>query len=315
MTNNNIDSDRKGFIDFDFLLSPDGTPIRAVAESVYPFYLRGAMKRGENPVPHPMPVLDRKFLESHEGRWVRILAETTYAEVTMKKLGVNNTVVFFGSAQLPDVITAQKKLNEATEGNDLEEIARAEQVVEWSLYYEHARQLATRITRWSLDEGVEGEQDFMICTGGGPSIMEAGNRGAAEAGGKSVGLSIFLPHEQESNPYIDSELNFHFHYFFTRKFHFLYRAKALVVFPGGYGSLDELFEVLNLIKCRKIIKPMVVILYGSKFWRRLIDFDFMVEAGVIHKNDLEMISWVDSVDEAFKVLKKHLSMYLKQINQ
>ena len=140
--------------------------------------------------------------------------------------------------------------------------------------------------------------------------MEAGNRGAADVGGKSVGLNIYLPHEQDPNPYISPELNFQFHYFFTRKFHFLYRAKALVVFPGGYGSLDELFEVLNLIKTEKVIKQIEVILFGSSFWKNVINFDYMVDCGTISADDVEMFRYADTVDEAYEVLTGHLRRYL-----
>ncbi|MBW7996045.1 MAG: LOG family protein [Candidatus Glassbacteria bacterium] len=258
-----------------------------------------------------MPVLDDKYMNSHEARWVRILAETTYAQVRMKALGVHNTVVFYGSAQISSPEQAAELLQAARESGDKRKQARAEKINEVSAYYEDARQLAARITSWALEQGTpESPQPFAICTGGGPSIMEAGNRGAAEVGGKSVGLNIYLPHEQAPNPYISPELNFHFHYFFTRKFHFLYRAKALVVFPGGYGSLDELFEVLNLIKTEKIIKQIEVILYGSEFWKNVVNFDYMVEYGTINQADLEMFSYADTVDEAFDLLSVHLKRYL-----
>ncbi|MBN2287832.1 MAG: LOG family protein [Candidatus Glassbacteria bacterium] len=252
-------------------------------------------------------------MNSHQARWVRILAETTYAQITMKQLRVHNTVVFFGSAQIPETPVAEEHLQQAVLSGDMKAIARAEKVVGFSAYYEQARELAARLTRWSLEVGThDNPQPFVVCTGGGPSMMEAGNRGARDAGGKSVGLNITLPHEQKPNDYISPELNFHFHYFFTRKFHFIYRAKALVVFPGGYGSLDELFEVLNLIKCEKIIKQMAVVLYGSSFWKRVVDFGFLLECGVIHEEDLGMFSYTDTVEDAFKMLRGHLSGYLKK---
>lgn len=304
-------SARKHFVPREFLLSPDAQPVREVARSVYPFYLRACERRGEKVTLSPMPVLDDKYMNSHEARWVRILAETTYAQVRMKALGVHNTVVFYGSAQISSPEQAAELLQAARESGDKRKQARAEKINEVSAYYEDARQLAARITSWALEQGTpESPQPFAICTGGGPSIMEAGNRGAAEVGGKSVGLNIYLPHEQAPNPYISPELNFHFHYFFTRKFHFLYRAKALVVFPGGYGSLDELFEVLNLIKTEKIIKQIEVILYGSEFWKNVVNFDYMVEYGTINQADLEMFSYADTVDEAFDLLSVHLKRYL-----
>ena len=295
------------------MLSPEAHPLRAVAASIYPFYLRAAFKRGDKVEVHPVPVLDEVFMSSHEARWVRILAETTYAQVRMKELKVHSTVVFFGSAQIPNTEVAQNALQRARESGNKEAVSRAEKILKVSAYYDKARELAARLTAWAMEQGgPDNPQPFVVCTGGGPSIMEAANRGAHDAGGKSVGLNIFLPHEQSPNPYISSELNFHFHYFFIRKFHFLYRAKALVVFPGGYGSLDELFEVLNLIKSRKIIKPMKVLLFGSKFWKRVIDFDYMMEAGVIVEKDLDSFTFVETVDEALGLLTGHLLRYLKK---
>ncbi|HLA39950.1 MAG TPA: LOG family protein [Candidatus Glassbacteria bacterium] len=284
-----------------------------MAESIYPFYLRAAMRRGDKVAVMPLPVLDEDFMNSHEARWLRILAETTYAQVQMKQLGVHNTIVFFGSAQIPPPEEAEAGLNEARRQGDATEIARAEKIVEISRYYDQARELAARLTRWAMDQGTDGSpQPFAVCTGGGPSIMEAASRGAHDVGGKSVGLSIFLPHEQKPNPYIPPELNFTFQYFFTRKFHFLYRAKGVVVFPGGYGSLDELFEVLNLIKTRKIIKQISVVLFGSKFWSRVVDFEFMIECGVISREDLSFFTYADSVDEAFEKLTDNLKRYLRK---
>jgi len=297
----------------DFLLSPEAQPIRSVAESLYPGYLRACLRRGDQAGMEPVPVLDEAFMNSQEGRWVRILAETTYAEISMQKHKVHHTVVFFGSAQIPEKPKAAEMLRQARERADKKEIGRWERMLEISEYYGQARELAARLTRWALEKGAPGDpQPFVVCTGGGPSIMEAGNRGAHDVGGKSIGLNIFLPHEQASNPYISPELDFHFHYFFTRKFHFLYRAKALVVFPGGYGSLDELFEVLNLLKTRKILKSMAVVLFGSRFWKRVIDFEYLAECGVIHEDDLKAFSCADTVDEAFERLTGHLKKYLNR---
>ncbi len=302
---------RKHFVSAEFLLSPEAQPVRVVAESTYPFYLRACERRGEKVELCPVPVLDDAYMNSHEARWVRILAETTYAQVKMKSLGMHNTVVFFGSAQIPSAEEATGRLDEARKSGDTKVIARAEKILEVSSFYEDARKLAARITSWSMEQGTpETPQPFAVCTGGGPSIMEAGNRGAADVGGKSVGLNIYLPHEQDPNPYISPELNFQFHYFFTRKFHFLYRAKALVVFPGGYGSLDELFEILNLIKTRKVVKQVEVILYGSTFWKNVINFDYMIDYGTISEADLELFSYADTVDEAYGKLTAHLQHYL-----
>jgi uncharacterized protein (TIGR00730 family) len=305
--------DIKHFVSKEFLLSPEAQPVRVVAESIYPFYLRACERRGDKVELSPIPVLDDAYMNSHEARWVRILAETSYAQVKMKSLGLHHTVVFFGSAQIPCAEEAAKKLEAARKSGDARKVSRAEKSLEVSSFYEDARKLAARITSWALDHGTQDSpQPFAVCTGGGPSIMEAGNRGAADVGGKSVGLNIYLPHEQEPNQFISPELNFQFHYFFTRKFHFLYRAKALVVFPGGYGSLDELFEILNLVKTGKVTKHVEVLLYGSAFWKSVINFEHMIEYGTISEADLEMFSYVDTVDEAYGKLTAHLQHYLRK---
>ncbi|HMU82406.1 MAG TPA: TIGR00730 family Rossman fold protein [Leptospiraceae bacterium] len=223
---------------------------------------------------------NREFLLSPAARKVRILTEVTYAEHVFAEQGVTDTVVFFGSARVP--APEQKK-----EGK----------INEFGVYYDRARDLSREITSWSMAHAAPAKRNFVICTGGGPGIMEAANRGALDAGGKSIGLNIELPEEQFPNPYITDELNFDFHYFFTRKFWFLYYARALVVFPGGFGTFDELFETLTLQQMKSIRNTIPVFLYGKDFWRRVIDFDFLAEIGMIARKDLELFHMVDSVEE------------------
>lgn len=282
-----------------FLLSPKAESIRKVAESLYPNYLRKLIKRGDHINPYSIPVLDEAFMTSAEGRWARILAETLYAEYTMRDKTVEHTVVFFGSARIQPPKNGKATKHE----NDL------------SRYYEECRELAEKITTWSLEHGdVNNPQPFVITTGGGPAIMEAGNRGAHDAGGKTIGLNITLPMEQEPNPYISPEFNFDFHYFFTRKFHFSYRAKALLAFPGGFGTFDELFEILTLIQTKKITKPCLIVLYGKKFWEKVVNFQYLVDCGVISPEDLDLFHITDAVDDALDITTKHLSKFLKHAN-
>jgi uncharacterized protein (TIGR00730 family) len=279
----------------EFLLSPEAEPIRRVAESLYPSYLSKLLKRKNKIKPVSIPVLDHDFMRSKEGRWARILAETFYAEHIMAEDNIEHTVVFFGSAR----ITPKKVIKKG--------------MIDLSRYYNECRTLGKMITEWSLKNGTKKSvQPFVITTGGGPAIMEAGNRGAHDAKGKSVGLNITLPMEQNPNPYISPEYNFDFHYFFTRKFHFSYRAKALVAFPGGYGTFDELFEILTLIQTKKISKPCSIVLYGKEFWDKAVNFDFLVSTGVISKSDLKLFHICDDVDTAFKLITTHLKKVLKK---
>lgn len=236
------------------------------------------------------------FLKSEEARPLRILSEYLYPYHMLQQKGVSDTVVFFGSARVPDPEDAGSEKKAA---------------YQYSSFYQDARELSRRITQWSK-ENTGPDRKIFICTGGGPGIMEAANRGALDAGGESVGLNIELPKEQSPNPYISNDLNFDFHYFFTRKYWFLYYARILLTFPGGYGTLDELFETLTLQQTMNIQNHVPVILYGKSFWKRLIDFDFLVETGFISPKDLELFRVVDSVDEAMEhvipVLEKALTL-------
>ena len=262
-----------------------------------------------------------RFLTSTAAREVRVLCEFVEPRDRLKKLGVKDTVVFFGSARTLSREVAEKRLAEAKAaalrgGGDAKALATAVETAERNLhqsrYYEDARELARRMTEWSktLHNHVH---RFIVCSGGGPGIMEAANRGASEAQGQTAGLNISLPMEQNPNPYQTRELSFEFHYFFIRKFWFVYLAKALVAFPGGFGTFDELFEVLTLIQTNKLEKPMPVIIYGTEFWKPLIDFDWLIKWGMIAPEDLELFHFCDSVDEAFELLKSELTrLYLNE---
>ena len=216
---------------------------------------------------------DRKFLGSMSGRPLRILAEYLGPLSDFERNNVKDTVVFFGSARLK----------------------------EDNKYYKQAQNLAMKITKWNLEKFSDNNR-FIITSGAGPGIMEAANKGADEAGGKSVGLGISLPFEQTNNKWITKGLNFVFHYFFMRKFWFIYKTKGIVVWPGGFGTLDELCDVLTLIQCEKIKRKIPIILYGSDFWEKLVNWDKMLEYGTISKEDLDLFVIIDDVDEAFAYL-------------
>ena len=251
---------------------------------------------------------DSPFLLRDEMRGVRLQLEIMKPELIQQELGIDSTVVIFGGSRIPDPETAAKRLQEEEVQanreplNDMadQRISCAKSVLGKSHYYEEARKLARLITEHCIkNESCE----LVVATGGGPGIMEAANRGAYEAGGKSIGLNIVLPHEQAPNEYITPELCFQFHYFAMRKMHFLMRARALVAFPGGYGTMDELFETLTLIQTKKI-KPLPVILFGEKFWNRVVDFDFLVSEGVIAPEDKNLFYSVEKAEEAWKIIRE-----------
>ena len=243
------------------------------------------------------------FLNSASARTLRILAEYLEPQSRLKWQKVKDTIVFFGSARFCDAETAERQVAEA---NTADEIRQAKRLQVSSRYYEDARRLASMLAKWSMTLPPDGHR-FLVCSGGGGGIMEAANRGANEAGGRSVGFNITLPHEQEPNPFITPELSFQFHYFFMRKLWFAYLAKALVVFPGGYGTLDELMELLTLVQTRKIQKPILVVIYGSDYWKRLINFDVMEEAGTISASDRRLFQFVDTPEQAFELTTKWLT--------
>ena len=238
---------------------------------------------------------DPGFLNSKDARALRILSEYLEPLSRFQRYQVQDTIVFMGSARIKSREAAEEMLRKAKAGKERE---RAQTALRMSAYYEAARELATRLTTWSkeLDRV---ERRFVVCTGGGPGIMEAANRGAAEARGLNVGLTISIPQPEFDNPYVTRELSFHFHYFFMRKFWFAYLAKAVIVFPGGYGTLDELFELLTLVQTRKLRKPMPIVLFGTEYWREVIDFDALARHGTIDPEDIELLHRTDSVDDAY----------------
>ena len=246
------------------------------------------------------------FLNSKDARILRILSEYLEPKSRFERLRVDDTIVFMGSARVKSPEQAEEALRRAEGGAGDPERARAG--VRMAAYYEAARSLACRLTQWS--KGLDAhERRFVVCTGGGPGIMEAANRGAAEARGMNVGLTISLPVEEFGNPYVTRELAFHFHYFFMRKFWFAYLAKAVIVFPGGFCTLDELFELLTLVQTRKMVKPMPIVLFGTEYWREVVNFDALVRYGTINARDLELMHRTDSVDDAYDWIVRHLTEY------
>lgn len=249
---------------------------------------------------------NNEFLNSTHARQLRILAEYLEPESRFARFQVDDTIVFFGSARFVSREQAEMELEKAKHGNGNLEQAKIH--VESSQYYEAAREMAQRLTHWSKNLA-DDERRFVVCTGGGPGIMEAANRGASEAKGLNVGLSISLPSEESGNSFITRELSLHFHYFFMRKFWFAYLAKALIVFPGGFGTLDELFELLTLLQTRKITKHLPVILFGTKYWDEVINFDALIRHGCISADDISFLHRTDSVDEACEFVISQLSQY------
>jgi len=240
---------------------------------------------------------DPEFLLREDMRPVRMQLELLKPELEQAEQGVEATIVIFGSARIASREAAQEMLAVAQKGGDLAAIKRAEMQLKMSHYYEEARRFAHLVTRTTQHS----EQPLYVVTGGGPGIMEAGNRGAYEAGGKSIGLNIVLPHEQRPNPYITPELCFRFHYFALRKMHFLMRAVALVAFPGGFGTMDELFEALTLIQTGKS-RPRPVLLFGRDFWSKLINFEVLIETGMISPGDERLFHFVETAEEAWAQL-------------
>ena len=259
--------------------------------------------------PQPLAYLDPEFMESDDGRPLRILAEYLEPLRRFQAQGIQDTVVLFGSARVHSRERAMLDLQDFQNGQtaaDEQLMAQKRKAVEWSRYYEDARTLAGLLTTWSMSLQSPTHR-FVVTSGGGPGIMEAANRGATEAGGKTIGLNIRLPFEQGANPYITEGLHFEFHYFFMRKFWFAYMAKALVVFPGGFGTLDEMFELLTLAQTDKLEKQIQIILYGSDYWDPILHFGPMLEWGAIAPDDPALIHRADTPEAAFELLKGHLT--------
>src|SRR5271170_7797104 len=254
------------------------------------------------------------FLNSPDGRILRILAEYQEPLARFRREQIQDTVVFFGSARFQGAAAARQ--NVAVEKNGAKTPAAQQEknlkqalaAVDMARYYEDARRLAHLLTEWSIQIPAR-RRRFVVTTGGGPGIMEAANLGAHEAGGKSIGLNINLPFEQNPNSYITPALNFEFHYFFMRKFWFAYLAKALVIFPGGFGTIDELFEILTLAQTDKLAKKILVVIYGSEYWNRILNFQAFVDAGTVSQGDLDLLKVVDSPEDAFEFLRDGLTKY------
>src|SRR5438067_13134399 len=264
-------------------------------------------------MPHqPVAYLYPEFLESAEARPIRILSEYLEPLRRFSQQKIQDTVVFFGSARIDSRERAERALAtlrargiRVGDEHYQAELKKTRKALEWARYYEDARELARLLTAWSLTLQSENHR-FVVTSGGGPGIMEAANRGAREAGGKTIGLNIRLPFEQGANPYINEGLQFEVHYFFMRKFWFAYLAKALVIFPGGFGTCDELFEILTLVQTDKLSKKIEVILYGRDYWSHVLHFKPMAEWGAIAEDDLGLLTKCDTPAEAFERLRAHL---------
>ena len=265
--------------------------------------------------PAPLAYENETFINSPDGRILRIMAEYQEPLARFRREQIQDTVVFFGSARFEGADAARKNLASAEQNHakapaaqHQNEMKRALAAVEMARYYEDARQLAHLLTKWSIQIPAR-RRRFVVTTGGGPGIMEAANLGAHEAGGKSIGLNINLPFEQNRNSYITPSLNFEFHYFFMRKFWFAYLAKALVIFPGGFGTIDELFEILPLAQTDKLAKKILVVIYGSDYWHRVLNFQAFVDAGTVSAQDLNLFKFVDTPEDAFNFLRDGLTEY------
>jgi uncharacterized protein (TIGR00730 family) len=260
----------------------------------------------------PLAYLYPEFLESAEARPIRILSEYLEPLRRFKEQKIQDTVVFFGSARVNSRERAERALQslrargvENADAAYQKELRRSRKALEWARYYEEARELARLLTSWTQSLQSENHR-FVVTSGGGPGIMEAANRGAREGGGKTIGLNIRLPFEQGANPYITEGLHFEFHYFFMRKFWFAYLAKALVIFPGGFGTCDELFEILTLVQTDKLSKKIGVILYGRDYWDQVLNVKPMAEWGAIADKDIELLHYADTPADAFDQLRRHL---------
>jgi len=296
------------------------------------------MSQNEKPIlgRAPLAYENTGFLNSPDGRAIRILSEYQEPLARFRRERIQDTVVFFGSARFANLSAAQNALQllekpgSAVPAPDYEQPAtldgalhgrenvlklkRAKAAVEMARYYEDARRLAFLLTKWSMKLPSKRHR-FVVTSGGGPGIMEAANLGASEAGGKTIGLNIRLPFEQFPNRYITPELNFEFHYFFMRKYWFAYLAKALVIFPGGFGTLDELFEILTLAQTEKLAKKIIVIIYGKEYWSRVLNLDALVDTGTISPEDKDLFCYVDTPEEGFEMLKEGLAKYHLQPQQ
>lgn len=251
------------------------------------------------PEAHRLAFADPEFLLRRETRGIRFQLEMLKPDLAQAEAGIEHTVVVFGSARFVDRATAQAQLEVAQQSGHAQDLAKAQAMVRNAEHYENARVFAQLVAL--VCSCLPDDEKLFICTGGGPGIMEAANRGAQEAGAPSVALNIALPHEQHPNPYVTPDLSFKFHYFALRKMHFMMRAKALVAFPGGFGTLDELFEVMTLVQTRKA-RPVPILLFGTAFWKGLINMDVLIEEGTISAQDLNLFHYVDTPEAAWQAI-------------
>ena len=247
---------------------------------------------------------DRDFLLREELRPVRFQLELLKPEMLLDEAGVGSTLVMYGSARIPSPQDAAARVEASKNESEYEQKVAANLAAK-AKYYDEAYKLAKMVSEKAIIEN--GKRQFVVTSGGGPSIMEAANRGASDAGAESIGLNIVLPHEQAPNPYVTPYLSFQFHYFALRKMHFLLRAKAVAVFPGGFGTFDEFFELLTLIQTGKM-KPMPILLFGKDFWTRVVNFDAIAEEGTISKQDLDLITWCETADEAWRHIAEYYAI-------
>lgn len=269
--------------------------------------LQAHADKGEplQPDPYRLAFADPEFLLRPETRGIRFQLELLKPELALTEAGIHNTVVVYGGARFVAPEMAEEQLAAARAGGDAQALALAERAMRNARYYQAARDFARLVATFSLRQPQE--EKLFICTGGGPGVMEAANRGAHDLDVPSVGLNIALPHEQSANPYVTPELTFKFHYFALRKMHFLMRARALVAFPGGFGTLDELFEVLTLVQTRKA-KPVPIVLYGRDYWDRLFNLDMLAEEGAISPEDLALYQVVDTPEAAWEAIRAFYNM-------
>jgi uncharacterized protein (TIGR00730 family) len=270
------------------------------------------------------PHENQAFMQSTPARPIRILAEYIHPLAQLKKEGIGDTIVMFGSARIESHETAAARYSRLKEVHTRRmskiklkkhhiALREAKSALEMSRYYEEARHLSHKLTTWALSLGPRPRR-FVVCSGGGPGIMEAANRGAYEAGGKSIGLSIELPHEQFANPYISHELSFNFHYFFMRKLWFAQVAKALIVFPGGFGTMDELWEMMTLSQTGKMPKNTLILIYGRKYWNDVLNLKAMVRWGMINQGEFDQLQFADTVEEAFELVRGGLEKYHMEVD-
>src|SRR3989454_5462427 len=256
----------------------------------------------------PLAYENPQFLNSPDGRILRMMSEYVEPLARFRREQIQDTVVFFGSARFHSLADANTVMEKAGLSSEDGKRKLALAGVDMARYYEDARRMAFLLSEWAAHIPAR-RRRFVVTTGDGPGIMEAANRGAREAGSKTIGLNIRLPFEQSPNPYITPSLNFEFHYFFMRKFWFAYLAKALVIFPGGFGTLDELFEILTLAQTQKLAKKILVVIYGSEYWNRVINFQALADSGTISPQDMELFKMVDSPEEGFEYLRDGLTKY------